>query len=118
MGHFRAFATIFRGEEAKKCRPVPHPALDYSAALGYTTGMVVTSIRELNRAAPFKPYTIHMASGEAFQVPHPDFVFVSPKGSFVVLVDSKEYPHHLNSLLIESVSVGNGHRARKGGRRA
>ena len=80
--------------------------------------MVVTSIRELNRAAPFKPYTICMASGEKFQVPHPDFVLVSPKGSFVIFVDAKEYPHHLNSLLIESVVVGDGHRARKSGRRA
>jgi hypothetical protein len=59
-----------------------------------------------------------MASGEKFQVPHPDFVLVSPKGSFVIFVDAKEYPHHLNSLLIESVVVGDGHRARKGGRRA
>ncbi len=79
--------------------------------------MVITSIREFNRAAPFKPYVIHMASGESYTVPHPDFVLISPKGSFVVFVDAKEHPHHLSSLLIESVSLRNGRQARKGGNR-
>ena len=74
--------------------------------------MVIQSIREFNRAAPFKPYTINMASGERYEVQHPDFVLISPRGSFVVLVDANECPHHLSSLLIESISIRNG-----GGRR-
>jgi hypothetical protein len=79
--------------------------------------MVLTSIRELNRAVPFKPYEIRMVSGESFEVPHPDFISISPKGSFVVLIDKDERPHHLSSLLIESVCPRNGHRARKSGKR-
>jgi hypothetical protein len=74
-------------------------------------------MRELNRAVTFKPYQIRMASGESFEVPHPDFIFISPKGSFVVLVDTKDCPHHLSTLLIESVSLRNGQRAHKGGKR-
>jgi hypothetical protein len=92
-------------------------SLDKSKSLRYKIRMVVTSIRELNRAVPFKPYTIHMASGESFKVPHPDFIMVSPKGSFVIVMDAEEYPHHLNSLLIERVSLRNGHRPRKNGKR-
>ena len=79
--------------------------------------MVTTSIRELNHAVPFKPYKIQMVSGESFIVPHPDFIFVSPKGSLVVFIDADDCPHHLSSLLIESVSPYNGHRARKSGKR-
>jgi hypothetical protein len=79
--------------------------------------MVLASIREFNRAVPFKPYEIRMMSGESFDVPHPDFISISPKGSFVVFIDKDECPHHLSSLLIESVRPRNGRRARTGGKR-
>ncbi len=79
--------------------------------------MVLTSIREFNRAVPFKPYEIRMVSGQSFEVPHPDFIGISPKGSFVVIIDDNDCPHHLSTLLIESVSLRNGHRARKRGKR-
>jgi hypothetical protein len=75
--------------------------------------LVIASIREFKRAVPFKPYEIRMTSGECFKISHPDFVCISPKGSFVVLIDEDECPHHLSTLLIESVSPRNNHRARK-----
>lgn len=79
--------------------------------------MVVESIREFNRAVPFKPYEIRMASGERYVVPHPDFAIVSPRGSFVIVFGANEHPHHLSALLIESTSPLNGHHRRKGGKR-
>jgi hypothetical protein len=92
-------------------------ALDISRAAGYPFRMVISSIREFNRAVPFKPYKIQMVSGESFLVPHPDFVSISPKGSFVIVFGADESPHHLSSLMIESVSPRNSHRARKSGKR-
>lgn len=80
--------------------------------------MVIESIREFNRAVPFKPYEIHMASGERYRVPHPDFVFVSPRGDFVIVVNQKGHPYHLNSLLIEHASPVNGHHRRKSKKRS
>jgi hypothetical protein len=78
--------------------------------------MGIASIRDFNRAVPFKPYEIRMASGERYKVPHPDFVSISPKGSFVIVFGADESPHHLSSLLIEAVSQRNGRRSRKSGR--
>ena len=66
--------------------------------------MVIESIREFNRAVPFVAYEIHMASGERYTVPHPDFISISPRGSYVVLIDAKDRPHHLNAWLIERAS--------------
>lgn len=86
-------------------------------AAGYAIRMVISSIRELNRAVPFKPYKLKMVSGESFIVPHPDFVSVSPKGSLVVFIDADDCPHHLSSLLIESVSPRKSGRARKSAKR-
>ena len=42
--------------------------------------------------------------------PHSDFATVSPKGSFVIVFGKNERPHHLSTLLIESVSLLNGHK--------
>jgi hypothetical protein len=74
--------------------------------------MVIESIREFNRTVPFVPYEIHMASGERYRVPHPDFISVSPRGAYVVIIDAKDRPHHLSALLIERASPPNGHRRR------
>ncbi len=79
--------------------------------------MVIESIREFNRAVPFLPYEIHTASGESYTVPHPDFISISPRGSFVIVIDANDRPHHLNALLIERASLLNGHRHRKAGKR-
>ena len=79
---------------------------------GYQSDVVIASIREFNRRVPFVPYEIHTASGERYKVPHPDFISISPKGSFVIVIDARERPHHLNSLLIERASPLNGSRRR------
>jgi hypothetical protein len=71
--------------------------------------MVIASIREFNRSVPFTPYEIQTVSGKRYVVPHPDFISISPKGSFVVVIDAKERPHHLSSLLIERASLLNSH---------
>ena len=76
----------------------------------YEMGMVIESIREFNRAVPFKPYEIKTAGGERYVVPHPDFISISPRGSFVVVIDARDRPHHLNAILIERASLLNGHR--------
>ena len=75
--------------------------------------MVIQAIREFNRAIPFRPYEIRMARGERYLVPHPDFSTVSPKGSWVIVFDREERPHHLSSLLIESTTLLNGTRRKK-----
>jgi hypothetical protein len=80
--------------------------------------MVIESIREFNRRVPFKPYEIRMASGEHYYVPHPDFVVISPRGSFVIVFGANEHPYHLNALLIESATPRNGHHRSKGGKRS
>jgi hypothetical protein len=79
--------------------------------------MVIESIREFNRNVPFTPYEIQTVSGDRYMVPHPDFISISPKGSFVVVIDAKERPHHLSSLLIERASLLNSHGRRKSSKR-
>jgi hypothetical protein len=92
-------------------------SLDNPQALGHKDFMVIESIRQFNREAAFKPYEIQMASGQCYKVPHPDFISVSPKGSFVVVIDADDRPHHLSALLMERVSLLKSRRRRKTGQR-
>jgi hypothetical protein len=66
--------------------------------------MLVETIREFNRAIPFVPYEIRTNGGERLRVPHPDFVFVAPKGAWVIVTDEVDRPRHISSLLIEEVA--------------
>ena len=76
--------------------------------------MLIETIREFNRAVPFKPYEIRMAGGARYVVPHADFALVSPRGHYVIVVDGKDVPHHLSAILIERVApVRNGKRPSK-----
>ncbi len=61
-------------------------SLDKALARNYCFRMVIKSIREFNRAVPFVPYEIHTASGESYEVPHPDFISISPRGSYVIII--------------------------------
>jgi hypothetical protein len=57
-----------------------------------------------------------LASGERYEVPHPDFILALPRGSYVIVIDNDERPHHLNALLIDRASSLDGqkrHRIRK-----
>ena len=83
--------------------------------------MVIESIRQFKRAVPFVPYEIHTVSGETYEIPHPDFILVSPRGSYVVVVDPKdptEAPNHISALLIERATPLNGQQRRKPRKRA
>jgi hypothetical protein len=61
-------------------------------------------IRELNRAVPFRPYSLRLAGGIVHRVPHPDFIAVAPRGSWVMVSDDNDRPHWISSLLIEEVT--------------
>jgi hypothetical protein len=83
--------------------------------------VVIESIRKFNRAVPFVPYEIRTVSGETYDVVHPDFITVSPRGSYVIVIDAKdprEAPNHISALVIERATLLNGHRRRKSRKRS
>jgi hypothetical protein len=72
-------ASPQRNEFASIIEKYQKGLFENEAAEGYSVFMVIESIREFNRAVPFAPYEIWMASGERYAVPHPDFILVSRK---------------------------------------
>jgi hypothetical protein len=107
-------ASLIKSVSPQKRRRKRKPeGIDNPSETRHKCFMVIQSIRDFNRAVPFEPYEIQMVSGERFQVPHPDFISISSRGTHVVVMDSKDCSHHLSSLLIERVSPLKSRRMRK-----
>ena len=60
---------------------------------------------------PFRAFTIRMADGRAFEVPHRDFVAMSPTGRTVIVYQENENFSVLDLLLMTELHVANGHPA-------
>lgn len=50
------------------------------------------------------PFTLHMADGKDYRVPHRDYVFLPPKGTFVVVSDDVGHVFVLPLLTMTGLS--------------
>ncbi len=62
-------------------------------------------VREAVRAQPFVPFIIHLADGRTFDVPHPEFVAVSPKGRELLFVADDQGIHPFDKLLVAEIEI-------------
>ena len=70
--------------------------------------MTIEQLRHVLRAAPFQPFTIHLADGRQIRVPHPDFVAQSPSGRTVIVYHADETFSIIDLLLVTELKVHNG----------
>jgi hypothetical protein len=66
-------------------------------------------------ATPFVPFRVHMASGNSADVPHPDFMHLSPTGRWLIVNRPDDSVEMIDILLVTSVETlpRNGSRARR-----
>jgi hypothetical protein len=64
-------------------------------------------LRKLLRAAPFRPFQLHLADQRTYDVPHPEFVAIQPAGRWIVVVAPNELGGYevVNLPLIVSMTV-------------
>jgi hypothetical protein len=68
--------------------------------------MRADDIRKLHDAVPFRPFSLVLADGRAFRVPHPDFLSVSPKGTALSLwAEDGSIGSYLDITLIAEVRM-------------
>lgn len=67
--------------------------------------MTIQQLRAAHRAAPFRPFSIHMADGRVFPVPHPDFLSMSPSGRTVIVYQEGEDFSILDLLLMTEIEM-------------
>jgi hypothetical protein len=61
--------------------------------------MTTEHLRSTLRASPFLPFTIRMADGRTFNVPHPDFVWIPPS-SRIAFIHSPDKSYSIVDLLL------------------
>ena len=50
------------------------------------------------------PFTLNMADGKQYRVPHRDYIFLPPRGAFVVVSDDQEHVFVLPLLTMTGLS--------------
>lgn len=70
--------------------------------------MTVEQIRNLHKATPFKPFTIHVADGAAYEVRHPENLLQSQGGRTLILNTKGEEMVILDLLLVTRITMSNG----------
>lgn len=76
--------------------------------------MTVNELRDALRAEPFHPFLLRTASGEAIDVPRPEFVAFSRSGRTISVARPTGGFAIIDQLLVESLQFeGNGRRRRR-----
>jgi len=70
--------------------------------------MTAEQIRQAQQAAPFRPFTIHLADGRAFPVDHPELVLLSRGGRTLALAVGQEAFEIIDVFLVTSLTTANG----------
>jgi hypothetical protein len=77
--------------------------------------MTAEQIRSLQEATPFQAFRVHMANGKSVNVPHPDFMNLSPTGRILIVYRADDSFGLIDTLLVTSVETlpKNGAKARR-----
>jgi hypothetical protein len=66
----------------------------------------IEEMRNLLRAQPFRPFTIHLPEGRTVRVAHHDFALLSPDGRTLLAYEPDNSFNMIDVMLIASVEVG------------
>lgn len=70
--------------------------------------MTIEQLRKAHQAKPFKPFTLGTADGREYTVPHPEFLWLIPKGRTVAVADKDGAAEIIDLLLVASLHFDNG----------
>ena len=77
--------------------------------------MTGKQIRGLYEATPFEPFRVHMANGRYADIPHPEFMHLSPSGRRLIVDTPADTFEIIDVSLVTSLETlpKNGARSRK-----
>jgi hypothetical protein len=67
--------------------------------------MTIERVRAFHRAVPFQPFTIRVADGRSFHVPHPEFMSMSPSGRTIHVEYGNDEFSVIDLLLVTEIQV-------------
>ncbi len=78
--------------------------------------MTIEQLKKIHASRPFKPFTVHVADGRAFAVPHPEFLSFSQSGRTIAIATPDDAHEIIDPLLVTSIHLGNGRKPGGNGR--
>jgi hypothetical protein len=76
--------------------------------------MRTNELRAASHKTPFRPFTIRMADGRQYDVPHQDFLLIHPGGrAAIVATIEDEFFEVVDIGLIASLHYGNGRKTQR-----
>jgi hypothetical protein len=70
--------------------------------------MTIEQLKKAHSAQPFKPFDVRLADGRSIEVPHPEFMAMSPTGRTVIIVRPDDDYHVVDLLLVTDLVVHQG----------
>jgi hypothetical protein len=67
--------------------------------------MTIEQLRKVQQATPFQPFALLTADGNKFDVPHRDFLSLSPYGRTVIVHGQGDDFNILDVLMITAIEV-------------
>ena len=67
--------------------------------------MTIEQLRKVHDARPFQPFTIYLADGRNYHIPHNDYMSHSPSGRTVIVYHPDDSASILDLLLVTEVRV-------------
>jgi len=67
--------------------------------------MTSQQLKATLRQTPFRPFTIRMVDGRSFQVPHPEWVILSPSGRTAIVFEPDDSHSVLDVMLMNELKV-------------
>jgi hypothetical protein len=67
--------------------------------------MTIEQLRAVHQAQPFQPFTICLADGTSYHVPHRDFLSHSPSGRTVIVYHPDDSFSIVDLLLVTELKV-------------
>jgi hypothetical protein len=81
--------------------------------------MTIEQMRQLWKAEPFQPFTIHLADGRHLKVKHQEFLAMSPSGRTAIVYQPDDSFNVVDLLLVTDLEVTpNGTARRPRGKRS
>lgn len=67
--------------------------------------MTIEQMRTTREAIPFSPFTLRLADGRSFRIPHRDYLSMSPSGRTVVVYHADGSASILDLLLVTELTM-------------
>ncbi|MFM8433799.1 MAG: hypothetical protein ACKOBP_00425 [Planctomycetia bacterium] len=67
--------------------------------------MTSEQLKATLRQQPFRPFTIRMVDGRAFEISHPEWVMVSPTGRTAILFEPDDSYRVVDLMLMNELEV-------------